>query len=77
MKKEFQGSDSGRLDSVVGISLVCGALIRSEKGLALATNEEIIELVNLLTSCFSKPSVSPVAYNFLVELVTKVKSKLF
>lgn len=74
MKKEFKESetDSGRLDSSIGITLVCGAIIRSEKGLGKASIEEVTEIINSLTSCFSKPSVSPVAYNFLAELVTKV-----
>jgi hypothetical protein len=29
--------------------------------------------VKNLTLCFSKPSIAPIAYNFLAELVTKVK----
>lgn len=74
MKKEFKESeaDKGRLDSTVGVALVCGAIIRSEKGLSSASSVELVEIVNSLTSCFNKPSVSPVAYNFLAELVTKV-----
>lgn len=74
MKKEFKDSEGekGRLDSVVGVALVCGAIIRSERGLTMATSVEIKEIVTSLVSCFAKPSVSPVAYNFLAELVIKV-----
>lgn len=77
MKKEFKDSEGekGRLDSVVGVALVCGAIIRSEKGLGMATNKETTEIVSSLVSCFSKPSVSPVAFNFLAELVSKVMLK--
>lgn len=74
MKKEFKESetDKGRLDSFIGVALVCGAIIRSEKGLGKASIEELTEIITSLTSCFTKPSVAPVAYNFLAELVTKV-----
>lgn len=74
MKKEFKDSEGekSKVDSVVGVALVCGAIIRSEKGLEIATEDEVKDIVSALVSCFSKPSVSPVAYNFLAELVTKV-----
>lgn len=74
MKKEFKESDAdkGRLDSTIGMALVCGAIIRSEKGLSQASTEEISEITNCLASCFAKPSVSPIAFNFLAELVPKV-----
>lgn len=79
MKKEFKESETekGRLDSFIGVALVCGAIIRSEKGLGKASTEEIKEIITSLTSCFTKPSVSPVAYNFLAELVTKVCQHFF
>lgn len=74
MKKEFKDSEGekGRLDSVIGVTLVCGAIIRSERGLAMSTGDEVKEIVTSLIACFSKPSVSPVAHNFLAELITKV-----
>ena len=74
MKKEFKDNEGekARMDSVIGVTLVCGAIIRSEKGLGMASSDEIIEIVDSLVSCFSKPSVSPVAYNFLAELISKV-----
>jgi hypothetical protein len=79
MKKEFKENDAdkGRLDSTIGVALVCGAIIRSEKGLSQASNEEISEIVNSLASCFAKPSVSAIAFNFLAELVPKVRLDFF
>ncbi|KAG5673358.1 hypothetical protein PVAND_003415 [Polypedilum vanderplanki] len=76
MKKEFKdsSSDKGHVDSLVGISLVCGAIIRSEKALKSTSENDIEEIVKSLVSCFVKPSVSPVAYNFLAELVIRMDS---
>lgn len=74
MNKEFKEGDESkvRVDSMIGIALVCGAIIRSEKALGTCTKDEIEEIVKNLTYCFTKPSVSPVASNFIAELITKV-----
>ncbi|CAG9809028.1 unnamed protein product [Chironomus riparius] len=73
MAKEFKEDRKG-LDSIIGEALICGAIIRSEKMLGSSSEEEIQEIVKHLTSCSTKPSVAPLAYNFLAELVTKVSS---
>lgn len=72
MDKEYSNEDRKGLDSMLGVALICGAIIRSERMLGNSTEEDIQKIVMNLTSCFSKPSVAPVAYNFLAELVTKV-----
>lgn len=75
MKKEFH-EDKGSVDSLIGIALVCGAIIRSKKTLKMATASNVEEIVKSLIPCISKPSVAPVAYNFLGEISTKVDSDL-
>lgn len=74
MNKEFKEDRKG-LDSLIGVALTCGAIIRSDKMLGNSSKEDIQEIVKNLTTCFTKPSVAPLAYNFLAELVSKV-SKL-
>lgn len=74
LKKEFQGvEDKGKVDSMVGTALVCGAIIRSEKSLSSATAEDIEEITKCLVSCLTKASVSSLAYSFLNDLVVKVR----
>ncbi|XP_070490026.1 myb-binding protein 1A [Chironomus tepperi] len=73
MAKEFKEDRKG-LDSIIGVALICGAIIRSEKMLGNSSEEDIQEIVKHLISCSTKPSVAPLAYNFLAELVTKVSS---
>lgn len=73
VKKEFHGADDkGKVDSLVGTALVCGAIIRSDKSLGNATEEEIQEVASCLVGCLTKPSVSSLAFSFLNELVVKV-----
>lgn len=71
MTKEFKEDRKG-IDSIIGVALICGAIIRSEKMLGSSSEEDIQEIVKHLVSCSTKPSVAPLAYNFLAELVTKV-----
>lgn len=73
VKKEFHSAEEkGKVDSMVGTTLVCGAIIRSENALGNATREEIEEVVKCLSSCLTKPSVSSLAFSFLNDLVAKV-----
>jgi DNA polymerase phi len=74
VKKEFHGADDkGKIDAMVGTALVCGAVVRSDNALGNATAEEIEEITKCLVACLSKSSVSSLAYNFLNELVNKVR----
>jgi hypothetical protein len=75
MNKEFE-EDKGHVDTLVGITLVCGAVIRSEKALKSTSASDIEEIVKSLTSCFAKPSVAPLACSFLAELIIKVSWNL-
>lgn len=73
LKKEFHSAEEkGKMDSMIGTILVCGAIIRSEKPLAGASNEDVGEIAKCLASCLAKPSVSSLAYSFLNELVVRV-----
>lgn len=73
LKKEFQSADDkGKVDSLIGTALVCGAVIRSETSFITATKEDIEEITKCLLTCLSKPSVLSLAYNFINELVIKV-----
>lgn len=73
MKKEFHSAeDKGKLDSIIGTALVCGAVIRSEKALGNSTREEVEELTKCLVPCLSKASVTSLAFSFLNELIIKV-----
>jgi DNA polymerase phi len=74
IKKEFLGNDDkGKVDSLVGTALSCGCIIRSEKIFERIQDEEIGEITKCLVVCLSKPSVSSLAYNFLNDLITKVR----
>lgn len=76
LKKEFQGAeDKGKVDCLVGTALVCGAIIRSEKTIANATEADVEEIAKCLASCLAKPSVSSLAFSFLNELVIKVSRR--
>lgn len=73
LKKEFHGvDDKGKVDSMVGTALVCGAIIRSEKAIGSATEADIEEMTKCLVPCLTKPSVSSLAFSFINELVIKV-----
>lgn len=73
IKKEFQSvEDKGKVDSMVGTALVCGAIIRSERALGNSTKEEIEDVTKCLVACLNKPSVSSLAFSFLNDLVAKV-----
>lgn len=73
LKKEFHGvDDKGNVDSLVGTTLVCGAIIRSDKAFESATTGDIEEITKCLVLCLSKPTVSSLAFNFVNELVIKV-----
>lgn len=73
IKKEFLGNDDkGKVDALVGTTLACGCIIRSEKAFGRINEEEIAELTKCLVACVSKPSVAPLAFNFLNDLVSKV-----
>lgn len=73
VKKEFQSNEEkGKVDSLVGTALVCGAILRSDKTFENATEEETEDIAKCLVSCLSKPSVSSLAFSFLNELVIKV-----
>lgn len=73
VQKEFHSAeDKGKVDALVGTALACGAIIRSERSLSNATENDIEEITKCLTACLSKPSVSSLAFSFLNELVIKV-----
>jgi hypothetical protein len=75
VKKEFLSvEEKGKVDSLVGSALVCGAIIRSESALGRATEEEVDEIAKCLVSCLTKPSVASLAFSFLNELIIKVSS---
>lgn len=77
IKKEFLGNDDkGKVDALVGTALACGCIIRSEKAFERIEDEEIAELTKCLVTCLSKPSVAPLAFNFLNGLVSKVRKYL-
>jgi DNA polymerase phi len=78
MKKEFKegSNEKATVDSLVGVALVCGAIIRSDKAFKSTSASGLEEIVKSLSSCMTKPSVAPIAYNFLAELVTKVSAIL-
>jgi hypothetical protein len=73
VKKEFHGAeDKGKVDAMVGTSLVCGAIVRADNALGNASETDIEEITKCLVSCLSKGSVASLAYSFLNELVIKV-----
>ena len=77
VKKEFHSAEEkGKIDSMIGTTLVCGAVIRSGI-ISTATEAEIEEITKCLVSCLAKPSVSSLAYTFLNELVIKVSTMTF
>lgn len=76
VKKEFHGAeDKGKVDAMVGTALVCGAIVRSDNALGNANENDIDEITKCLVSCLSKGSVASLAYNFLNELVIKVRER--
>lgn len=75
IKKEFlSNDDKGKVDALVGTALACGCIIRSEKAFGRIENVEFGELAKCLVACVAKPSVAPLAFSFLNDLVSKVRS---
>lgn len=73
IKKEFlSNDDKGKVDALVGTALACGCIIRSEKAFEKIEDEEFVELAKCLVACVAKPSVAPLAFSFLNDLVSKV-----
>lgn len=60
-------------DAIVGQTLVCGAVLHSNK-IQEANGDELQKIVQiLLKASHQKPFHSSLAYTFLIELLEKVK----